>query len=433
MHGINVMSGLNSIDVDCLKHYAELGKNANYSNANELTTEILSDTTKLSQVTRWFRDMYLQTPTKNNINDLAQEAGSLPADTPVMNCSELSPKQRLIFLCDFLIMASNPVGRMLLYRLLIEIYRKDGVFENVPELDNISGVANPSTNDFADTELRKKARNIKIKWNEERGGEFSHEKDNAEISIAINNVIYRVQEVYKVLNKKSVFVSSSFAPPMLLYTTIFHEMNHWFDLLRHFRRQDRESDNSTEINFFGEKVFNEEFFSVFTFSIAEGTSERDEKKLQISALPWKVSNKKNENNSKIVVDYGEMKCILGNTKEHDEALLGFKFYGEKHLKPTQTGGLPILRRAPEPRKLLPSCYFYLFGDELSENAFRRSLGYNLRLGHKTGEFVENIENFYRAVANTNWVSGVLKLNINVPKYNSGTFYEGINHHVEFPK
>jgi hypothetical protein len=331
MHGINVMSGLNSVDVDCLKHYAELGKETNYFNADDIVTEILSDETKLSQVTRWFRDMYLQTPTKNNIVDLAQEAGSLPVGTPVMDCSELSPKQRLIFLCDFLIMASNTVGRMLLYRLLIEIYRKDGVFENVPELDNISGVANPSMNYPTDIEPRKKSRNIKIKWNEGRGGAFSQEKDNAEISIAINNVIYRVQEVYKVLNKDSVFVSSSFAPPMLLYTTIFHEVNHWFDLLRHFMRQNDESNKFTEIDFFGKGFCSGGSFPVFTFSIAEGTSECDEEKLKTSALPWKASNKKNENNSKIAVDYGEMKCILGNTKEHDEAFVGnvlpgFKFY-----------------------------------------------------------------------------------------------------------
>lgn len=106
---------------------------------------------KKDDVTNWYCDMFL--PKKDPISQLANAAG---IRSSIINYDQsMSQDDAVLFEQAFKKIASNPVGRMLLYRLLVEIYRHDGAGRGVPEFQVQKG----------ETRLRNDSRQIKIKMN----------------------------------------------------------------------------------------------------------------------------------------------------------------------------------------------------------------------------------------------------------------------------
>lgn len=134
-----------------------------------------------------------------------------------VNDSKEMPDFKQLFWKTFREIASDPVGRVLLYRLLIEIRRVD---------ENLDGCCEQG---IVMLEDRNKLRCIEIRYSDtgfafNKGGYINFDPSDT----AVNTMIFY---------SKSGKIATKLDPNSdLLSTGLFHEMLHWYHALRHLER-----------------------------------------------------------------------------------------------------------------------------------------------------------------------------------------------------
>jgi hypothetical protein len=235
------------------------------------------------------------------------------------------PRELPNFRDIFRIIAANPVGRVLLYRLLIEIRREDAGMGCCGDglIPNKSFLAS-----------RDASRRINIKYEKEKFA-FNPEKECAVIKCDLD-----AQEELSCLRiNNGVQTIDTFELLAPIDIDLFHEMLHWFQFLRHPVRELKESKENC-------KRGNE--YMYLSRCYYGNISER---------FTWGGK-----------INHREMRVILGapNYGIHGELSL----FHQNALWSTDPGGfLNIVNGGVTVGYLPPECVFYN-GDDLSENAYR---------------------------------------------------------------
>jgi hypothetical protein len=243
--------------------------------------------------------------------------------------------------------AANPVGRVLLYRLIIEIRRQDATNEGCVE-DGIE--ITPDMSNF-----RRWIRKISIR----------HEVNKFEFEPIMGNggSVIRFDPA-KIAEFACLRINAVAAPPTIdtvelqvgQDVALFHEMLHWFQFLRHpkrFTEEDIEECDSTKYMYLG-RCYYGDMSEYFTWG---------------------------------GLDHQEMRTILGAPNYNTAAEVGL-FHANALLPADPGSGIAVGTR------FLPSnCLFYN-GDDLSENAYRMAKHaaanpVRMRFGH--GGIIEPID------------------------------------------
>ncbi len=277
------------------------------------------------------------------------------------------------FWTDFREIASNREGRILLYRLLIEIRRyKSGK----------ACVCNDITDSISNNLLwaRANCRNIMIIW-EDSGNSFS--KANTSVApdgnahnestklpsggfaLSSDNIVYPFAIIkFSKHNRKltTICQENNDNQPISLFERessigLFHEMVHWFHVLRHPQRHSEERigfKNAGGAISLCDTSQRETIGAYFWGNFSD-----DSDHWKISAYPWIGRSIDNT-----YVNFEEIRTILGApTLEQYRAVVT----DTSHLNP----------------------YVFLNGDDLSENKYRASLNAKLRFGHSNQPFYED--------------------------------------------
>lgn len=235
------------------------------------------------------------------------------------------------FIQNFRKIASNPVGRTLLYRILIEIRRKlngEGYVEvnkNI-EKPNIIG------------KKRNNCRYLEVIWNT-KGNAFSFHKRIIKFGVQYPPI--DPTTVGKLQDDKYYEI--------ILYSRpddvgLLHELIHWYHFLRDPKRYAKEYNaENGAVKIYGKKL-GEEGIAIPIGSYYWPQQELSDK-WRWSAVPWVVLCGNN-----LVVDFEEIRTILGS-----------------HTSISK----------------------YLAGDDISENLYRSCIGEPLRFGHAGVAFYED--------------------------------------------
>jgi hypothetical protein len=221
---------------------------------------------------------------------------------------------------NFRKIASTSVGRVLLYRILIEIRR------HVKDEDNTGCFAT----DILDTTQndRNKARCLSIKW-----GHFEFDRNDSVIffhNITDKMTIMgaRTSQSVSIVSEKNTRIDIS----------LFHELIHWYHLLRNEKRQDAEISNQFRLNTY---PLGKYFWHDLLADVNGATAEQ----IAVSAKKWE---------SRGALSFEEMRTILGVPCD----------------------------------KIIDNMN-YLPGDDISENLYRMCIKVPLRFGHDNLEFRED--------------------------------------------
>ena len=315
------------------------------------------DNREHSQITNWYMKMFGVIPHNGNF---IQAGWTNPEAVRIINANSMDIDKKTAFINDFRKIASDPVGRELLYRILIEVRRyknegnakKGAIGDDVPEL--LGRQQNNQRSNF---------RAITAKWSDK--GSFLDQK---ECAIGYGNTVAKLTTVFALdSNRYSICLFETESN-----ISLFHEMIHWFHILRNPERFLK------EINAYSDGRINvaenlhvvghyETLGSYFWGKIDNGTSDKDEWK--VSATPWLTGSL--AKSSKYWVSFEEIRTILGAPTE--------KQY-----------------RGIQAKTAALNKYYYLNGDDLSENKYRVSLGTKIRFGHDVKPFYEDSMVIYRA-------------------------------------
>lgn len=294
-------------------------------------------------VTQWYCDMFLPDGNRQGlerIQGLAANAG-LEAGTIIQYDASIADNEeaKRLFERAFRKIASNPVGRMLLYRLLIEIYRIDEnekpcQEKNITTYESLSQVEMKQRND---------CRCLHIANQKDKHWMLYEDIDNMGNYIqylCVGDTIFEEENSRKYLIPELVDLSSGAILTIKTILTsdgeidaysilLFHELTHWFHRLRNLARYDEDGNWVGSINLSGHRSL-----SHFWSGINQSLLTEEQK------IFW-------------LDDYGnvafeEVRTILGG-------------YG---------------------------CEHYVNGDEISENAYRQSIGWHLRYGHSKASDLE---------------------------------------------
>ncbi len=225
----------------------------------------------------------------------------------------------------FRTIAANPVGRVLLYRLLIEIRRLDGPGGNGCWGDGIA-TTDPTLKN------RNKTRSIEVYYSNKSSFNFSKQR----INIFLQN---KTLQTFKIENGYLTTAGENRTGDIAL----FHEMLHWFHHLRHHQRC---LDNK-QINGF---KYNTRCYYGSGYELCVwGAEIKEEEIATILGSP----NYRQETHINLM----PKKCFFHNDP-------GDSFYVEN------------LGYVQQPDK-------FLNGDDLSENVYRVSKGCRMRFGHSS--------------------------------------------------
>ena len=229
------------------------------------------------------------------------------------------------FLDTFRKIASTSVGRVLLYRLLIEIRRYQEDMNGTRK--GAWGMDLPSEERLDDIiEKRNIYRSIKI--------------ESGDLSFSINCPSISIEDArlkLSILGKLEEKYSNIVLGETPLDVCIFHEMIHWYHWLRNAVRFNKESDN-----IYGIRLDCALLSKHYWGKVVDKNDNNMEIRMLISEKNWK--------NTFDLVDFEEIRAILGAPA----AIQGF-----------------------------------LNGDELSENLYRAHIGQPLRFGHGSRGFYED--------------------------------------------
>jgi hypothetical protein len=281
----------------------------------------------------------------------------------------------------FRVIASNPVGRVLLYRLLIEIRRK-----------NEQNWCLDSTLPLPTLEKRNKYRGLCVEWREYNA--FSMEQArlgfNCETNVSHPCIAQKTNDNWRIVSPPI----SSQHPDIGL----FHELCHWYHYLRHTKRYLEERtacDYEARLN--GTDTHNKTLIHMgqyfWTYAIEA------DNKWKVSAFPW-VSH---ATGAGYHVNFEEIRNILGTC--------------------SYVNG-------------------YINGDDLSENLYRLSRSQYVRFSHSAHPYYENetvIEKAINSVSNNAHFYGIdVSIAANhehheiIQDYSSANLLEGFNH-CKYPK
>jgi hypothetical protein len=332
-----------------------------------------------SPITDWYVRMFggpsiIGAALGNQLIGFDATAGGAAVTIVTVNAATL--EQRTRFWNVFRIIAANPVGRLLLYRILIEIRRTAGG----------NGVCEAGILLLPDRNFN---RCISINWGNSLAFNFGHAAaPAANGSIVFNDNLLYINSVYSRCALGNCHrVDRNACPPAV---GLFHEMSHWFHLLRAPQRMVRECKAYMVAGWVGGPVIppvnllgsgNMETIGSFFWGTL---NQNDANNSKFSAVPW-VENK--QINTALgtraqVINFEEIRNILG---------------------------APILARYRQIVPINPAIpvanhFQYYEGDDLSENSFRVSLGLPIRLGHTSILFHED----YRVVNKALEISGGTK-------------------------
>lgn len=236
-----------------------------------------------------------------------------------------------LFLSSFEKIASTSVGRVLLYRILIEIRRKD------------NGGNGREENNKSNVEIRNAARFLQIYFDTENS--FSHPKvqrDSSNGCLLNANVKFDSYSKIKFNDSvKETTVIGKAEPATKKYhivkkkrnhdIALFHEICHWFHFIRDSVRFSKENEENSQISTI------KDFYYFVEPDI-----------LSASDMAWTGFT---QDNDKIHFLYEEIRNILGMTNS--------------------------------------SQFTYLNGDDLCENLYRICINDYIRFGHSDEEYMEN--------------------------------------------
>jgi hypothetical protein len=170
---------------------------------------LLSD----SSITDWYVFMFGGNSTPEN--------GQRYGRKPIIHTDEIGdPRNRKFFWETFRNVASNPIGRNLLYRLLIEVHRKDGLEEKIAQkCSPNSDVA------VIFKEAREKALDLHVEWTDT---DFSIKPFNG--LLCFNEKLCKIQYCRGVGGRGEYNITTG---PSNINVDLFHELLHWFHSLRH--------------------------------------------------------------------------------------------------------------------------------------------------------------------------------------------------------
>lgn len=263
--------------------------------------------------------------------------------------------RRNLFKREFCKIASNPVGRVLLYRILIEIRRhiigNIGVCEdnaNIEILQTVGSLSNLLENCPDFFESRDKMRNLKILWDKDVFAFRPILPDINGGALLFNATSIRKQIIVgKLPNYGGVLVRQQQG---IWTDDLFHEFIHWYHSLRDTLRM------SNDLNSEGLFKLYERIGSVY-YPWTKIVSDQQRK---LAAVPWH-----SRYDRIISVNFEEMRTILGTDS---------------------------------------SCPKYLEGDDISENLFALSRSYAIgsllcmiRFGHKDFSYVEHAHSVERTI------------------------------------
>ncbi|MBR1734216.1 MAG: hypothetical protein IJ730_02020 [Alphaproteobacteria bacterium] len=199
----------------------------------------------------------------------------------------------------FRIIASDPVGRILLYRLLIEIRRFN---------HNGKGCFGTDVKSQANIQIRNASRSIVISFNDSNSFKETTVKKES-IKLLATNVSFDEQAHinFSVSARKTIVIGPKTDDSYFLNKeersndiALFHEMGHWYHFLRD---TDRLANENINPNNKLEKLI-ENSIGKYFYDNLEGINEKD--RIKISAESWCKFSKFGQ-----LITYEEMKNILG--------------------------------------------------------------------------------------------------------------------------
>jgi hypothetical protein len=341
-------------------------------------------------VTQWYYTSFFQDLARLSL--LAYKAG-IDASRPIVDLSDVLQDQQEIIKGTFQKIAGNPVGRMLLYRILVEILSGDG---------RNQGCLEPGIPVSVSTLARRNiSRRLGVKWlkNTAVSPEFSilnvgrERKACIKLNQCSRNVSGLSPAFMKNLQQKKQHIS---LVPTAVDVCFFHEMLHWFHELRYPDRREawtignfgltpqltqRSSDD------FGARVYLGKYY----LNWKEKATAND---LSRATQLWSGRNN--------IPNFEEMLTIWGGGVEQwrkcYNGIIEFPKTSGSSDSPHKITGTPISYTA---------MYSYLAGDELSENAYRRASGLDMRCYHQVLTCMEDTELLSRVYNSTEWLAPLL--------------------------
>lgn len=279
-------------------------------------------------------------PTKNQRENIIKKLRFLSSQ--FLNVGEpihqATNRLKRIFIDNFRTIASTSVGRVLLYRILIEIRRSAaaGNYNGILCRDVLTKHVIRHKN------IRNSCRCMRIKYDDSFC--FSTSTDRftgiGTCSIIWKNVVHQLSTISKPFDTYD-YISLSDAG---LDIALFHEMIHWYHRLRNTARSYTEDNVAINGN-------NEENYQMYMYYWRDLSSNVNKK--QISSLAWQGTLDNH-------IDLEEVRTILGikNTAN--------LYYNSNNFLEN-----------------------YLEGDDLAENLYRACIGQFLRFAHVSSTFYED--------------------------------------------
>ena len=280
--------------------------------------------------------------------------------------NHFSLTKRQSFWYFFRFIASSPVGRVLLYRILIEIRRKK---------DNIGSTCNDVHANMYEVNARNKNRHLELEWRDCN----TFGKDTNRLGFCCVNIV-ALQSITEDSKNGNILILpyTSWCAPYV-DISIFHELCHWFHFLRNPKRYNLEKtagNNTIKIN----GLKNDGTVEIYLARSIYGEiydKESDKRKWRVSALPWRDGNH---------VHFEELRNIIGSSNQVEG---------------------------------------YLEGDDLSENLYRLSIGYPLRFGLSNEIYRESltvVETIKHIAIDNAHNFGLTTLSLTIPSI----FYQFLN-------
>ncbi|MDR3285367.1 MAG: hypothetical protein LBS83_01640 [Holosporales bacterium] len=356
-------------DVLCQRLKCANGKQPSYETVMQESMALAEN----PEVTDWYVKMFG--------GNLHPEKGQNPTELikpPAIYTEKIENEEnRNFFWNAFRSIAGNPIGRNLLYRILIEIGRANGVEDVIANLYSKDSFNNKVL------KLRKNSLVLNVKWKQ---NEFSINPFKSKLSF--NNNIYRIQycksckgDCYNI----GVMQSN-------INVDLFHEFLHWYHALRN------------PIRYYGEKsgfeMPMENLIRTHPFCRSFwGINEETSRSTLLKAIQiW------NEHQEENFMDLEEIRTIIGFDKQNNYFEDSFGNY------------IPIFDK----------------GDELSENFYRKVANLPFRFGHNSFNFSENRSVVERCLS---WVNHFHSLESNLKLFknpeNKSNFLQKITNSLKY--
>ncbi|MDR0580874.1 MAG: hypothetical protein LBG04_02030 [Holosporaceae bacterium] len=245
-------------------------------------------------VTQWYCEQFL--PSHNPINELKVTAG---IRTSIINFDESMSAKINQFVEIFQMIASNPVGRILLYRILIEIHRNNGQGQGTVEsCIDAEGYSDELIHE------RNNSRTLLIHlYNKFSISTAKLSEDKLSWTPAIFNfsdasIFYCNQSIlgvceYKVFGEsaliKAVKIGKAEQPAII---PVFHELIHWLHSLRDIRRKKLERTK----NFLDAKTLS----AIYYFGFHDEPGRRN-----VSSSPWGLRYNQEEHRTICGIPHGQ--------------------------------------------------------------------------------------------------------------------------------